>query len=213
MSKNNHIAEIVSCETFTERLTTELHKIDLAYNKEWLFSLYNFYKKLIEWNKTHNLTRITLFEDFLFKHLLDSLLLLKTPLDFKNHSFADVGSGAGFPGIPLSIFLQDTKITLIEKLTKKTSFLHFVKADLGLNNISVENKDVSLVDKKYDFISLRAVNVERDFLNSLKKNLSPKGSIILYLSEEQENPNINLSADTYHFSLSDFSRKITVYSY
>ncbi len=95
-----------------------------------------YLKELQRWNKVHNLTSITDEEGIVRRHFLDSLSLVKCFQDLKvewrKKKIADAGSGAGFPGVPLKIYLKDFDLYLIEAVAKKCSFLEYLKAKLGL---------------------------------------------------------------------------------
>lgn len=90
--------------------------------------------ELVEWNGRFNLTAITEPADIVDKHLLDSLAVLP---HLRGLRLADIGSGAGFPGLPLAIANPGRRYTLIESTGKKAGFLHHVVAKLALNNVEV----------------------------------------------------------------------------
>ena len=94
-----------------------------------------FYELLVEWNKVMNLTGITEYEEVNEKHFVDSLSIVKA-LDMKSvKSVIDVGTGAGFPGIPLKIAFPHLKVVLLDSLNKRIYFLNTVIAELGLTDI------------------------------------------------------------------------------
>ena len=98
----------------------------------------SLYQLVTETNKTMNLTRITSLEDFCTRHLLDSLTLV--PLLSKlgpQFSLVDIGSGAGFPALPLAIVFPDAMITAVESVLKKARFIEQSAESLGLNNVKV----------------------------------------------------------------------------
>ena len=113
---------------------------------------------LIEWNEKFNLTSITGREDIYVKHFYDSILP-SLYRDLKG-SLADVGSGAGFPGIPLKIMYPDLEVTLIEPTGKRCTFLNEVISQLSLDKITVVNmrsEDYARKNVRFDFVTARAV--------------------------------------------------------
>jgi 16S rRNA (guanine527-N7)-methyltransferase len=100
------------------------------------FQIYN--RELIAWNQRVNLTRIVEPEEITVKHFLDSLSVYQALPDLpQNFSIIDVGTGAGFPGLPLKIALPNIQLTLLEATTKKTKFLQHIVDTLQLNEVTV----------------------------------------------------------------------------
>ena len=95
------------------------------------FELY--YKLLVSWNEKMNLTAITDREEVYVKHFLDSLSFVKTNPSTENFRLIDIGTGAGFPGIPLKILYSRAHITLMDSLAKRVTFLNEVIEELSLN--------------------------------------------------------------------------------
>jgi 16S rRNA (guanine527-N7)-methyltransferase len=140
--------------------------------KEWDISLtehqYNqflqYYDFLIEWNKVMNLTAITEFKEVVMKHFVDSLSLIKVQNLDDNLRIIDIGTGAGFPGIPLKIAFPNLDIVLLDSLNKRVTFLNEVIERLNLKNIKVIHgraedygKDIAYREK-FDICVSRAVS-------------------------------------------------------
>ncbi len=124
---------------------------------------YRFYELLIEYNKDMNLTAITEYDEVVKKHFVDSLAIQNIIDLLEIQTLVDVGTGAGFPGIPLKIVYPHLKVTLLDALNKRVKFLDIVIKELGLKNISAEHgraEDFAKNKKyreKYDLCVSRAV--------------------------------------------------------
>lgn len=123
----------------------------------------DYYQILIEWNKTMNLTAITEFDDVVVKHFLDSLCLVQVVTDLSDQKIMDLGTGAGFPGIPIKIVYPELNFVLVDSVNKKLNFLNYVIERLGLDNIRTVHgraEDLSRLPEfrqKFDFCVSRAV--------------------------------------------------------
>lgn len=121
-----------------------------------------YYEMLVETNKVMNLTAITEPEEVAVKHMIDSLLAFDKKY-FPGKLLADVGTGAGFPGVPLKIYCPELKVVLIDSLAKRLKFLNSVIEELGLKNIEcvhLRAEDAGHSAKhreKYDIVTARAV--------------------------------------------------------
>lgn len=108
---------------------------DFHFSVEQLEQFFAYMNLLIEWNKKMNLTAIVEPNEIILKHFIDSITILKE-ID-NNSKIIDVGTGAGFPGVPLSIMNPTLKITLADSLNKRLIFLQEVVNQLGLKNIEI----------------------------------------------------------------------------
>ena len=136
-------------------------------NAEQQLQFQRLYELIIKANQTLNLTRITEPLDFWEKHLWDSLRgimpLLKDEVEPSAFKIVDIGSGAGFPGIPAAIALPDSQVTLLDSTRKKIAFLDSLIAELGIGNVNTVTGRAEVVGKEsqhrqaYDVALIRAV--------------------------------------------------------
>ena len=152
-------------QVFVDKMTEGPRELRITLSEQQLEQFYRYYELLVEWNKVMNLTGITELEEVVSKHFIDSLALVKAvPLqDGRKVSAIDVGTGAGFPGIPLKIAFPQLKITLLDSLNKRVNFLNEVIQTLGLKEVTaVHGRAEDLAKQKeyrenYDFCVSRAV--------------------------------------------------------
>lgn len=122
---------------FVDKMADGLDELGIPLTEHQISQFYLYYQKLIEWNKVMNLTAITEMGDVVTKHFLDSLSLVKAVenLGTEEKRMIDVGTGAGFPGIPLKIAYPKLSITLLDSLNKRVKFLDEIITQLGLEKI------------------------------------------------------------------------------
>lgn len=163
-------------EIFSEELEIKAKQIEIELTKEQIEKYYNYMNLLLEWNEKINLTAIIEPREIILKHFVDSLTIAKYIKD--DEKLIDVGTGAGFPGIPLSIVKENTNIVLLDSLNKRINFLEEVKENLKLENITTIHGRAEEFGKnknereKYDIAMSRAVaslNILLEYLLPLVK--------------------------------------------
>lgn len=150
-----------------ELLKREVEKIDIQLDNKQLEQFLIYYELLVEWNRVMNLTAITEYKEVVQKHFVDSLSIIKAVdierLQSESKSVIDIGTGAGFPGIPIKIAFPKLEITLLDSLNKRIRFLNTVIEKLELENIETIHgraEDYAKQDKyreQYDVCVSRAV--------------------------------------------------------
>lgn len=124
-----------------------------------------YYELLVEWNKVMNLTGITEFDEVMQKHFVDSVAAAKYAEMEKVNSLIDVGTGAGFPGIPLKIVYPHIQVTLLDSLNKRIKFLEEVVDNLGLTGIETVHGRAEDAAKKAEYREQFDLSVSRAVAN------------------------------------------------
>lgn len=136
-------------------------EIEIVFTEEQIEKFYKYMNLLIEWNEKINLTSIIKPEEIILKHFIDSLTILK--YIGENKTFLDIGTGAGFPGIPIKIMHEDVNVTLLDSLNKRIRFLDIVIKELKLEKIEAVHSRIEDYGKNkkyregYDIVTSRAV--------------------------------------------------------
>jgi len=155
----------------TESIREELHRgissLSLNFSEEQLVSLLAYIELLKKWNSAYNLLGANETADLVSRHILDSLSI--NP-HIEGNLIADIGAGAGLPGIPLAILNPDKRFVLIDSNGKKTRFMFQAKIQLGLGNITIENCRIEHYQSKQqiDMVMCRAFSTLTDALAMLQ---------------------------------------------
>lgn len=151
-----------------------------------------YLQELKKWNRAYNLTSIKDEREIIIKHFIDSLFYLSF-IPQKPAEIADVGSGAGFPGIPLAIVNFQLTVTLIEPSWKKVAFLKNLKIKLKLNNIEILQTKAEDIHRKFDIVVSRALWSIKDFVENCKHLIKEDGFFLVSKSKKFEEELKNLS--------------------
>ncbi len=168
------------------------HQLTLNESKQCkLLRLINLLEK---WNKIYNLTAIRDKQEMVTRHLLDSLSALTFIKD--QHTIADLGSGGGFPGIPLAICEPEKKFTLIDSNSKKTRFLAHAKIVLSLNNVEILNCRIEQIEQipLFDCLISRAFASPENTISRASHLIKSEGLLILMMGHANRGKIENLNS-------------------
>jgi 16S rRNA (guanine527-N7)-methyltransferase len=156
-----------------------LEQLDIPFTASQIRAFLVYLDELKKWNRAYNLTGLQSDADIVIKHFLDSLLFLKVlPGDVR--SVADIGSGAGFPGIPMKIMQPGLDVVLVEPAQKKALFLQHMQRTLRLERIEVVNKRIEDVHgTTVDVAVTRALFRIPEFVAKAERILKENGMLVL----------------------------------
>ncbi|MBI5634799.1 MAG: 16S rRNA (guanine(527)-N(7))-methyltransferase RsmG [Nitrospirae bacterium] len=160
-------------------LRNGLKILDIPFTEDQIKQFLIYLAELKKWNSAYNLTALKTDADIVIKHFLDSLLFLKV-LPPQVKSIADIGSGAGFPGLPLKIMRPDIAVVLIEPVQKKALFLEHMQRMLNMTDTKIMNIRLEDIrDLLVDAAVTRALFSVGDFIGKAERILEEKGVLIL----------------------------------
>ena len=170
-----------------EFTSSSVRELGLTIGDSQLEQFMRYLSHLMNWNKTINLTAIIDPKEIIIKHFVDSLAALVATSFPKNGVVLDVGSGGGFPGLPLKIVRSDMRLVLIEPVRKKCSFLNSVIGLLKLQDVSTFDGTIEQYAKQpirqvIDMVVVRALKFE-EIKKHISALLTSKGKIVLYRTE------------------------------
>jgi 16S rRNA (guanine527-N7)-methyltransferase len=177
-----------------EFMISSAQELGLTISERHAEQFVRYLTHLIAWNKTINLTAIIDSKEIIIKHFVDSLTALVSTSFRQDSIVLDVGSGGGFPGIPLKIVRSDIQLTLVEPVQKKCSFLNSVIGLLQLRGVStfagtIEQYAKQALTQSIDAVVLRALKFD-DIQKYIPALLTEKGKVVLYRTSVIENKEI-----------------------
>ena len=174
----------------TEQFEADLKELGITLTPEQIQKFIRYYEMLTEWNEVMNLTAITDYDEVMKKHFIDSLSLVKAYDLSGDISVIDIGTGAGFPGLPLKITFPNLKITLLDSLQKRVKFLNAVIEELSLTDIDTihgraeDYAKPNLLREKFDLCVSRAVTNMTTLSEFCLPFVKVGGMFISYKSEK-----------------------------
>lgn len=192
-----------------ELLIKGFQELSLSYSDSQVAAFMTYLGELKKWSRAYNLTALKTDEDIIIKHFLDSLLYLKA-IPEGRMSIMDVGSGAGFPGIPISIMRPENEIYLIEPSSKKASFLTHITGMLRVENVEIVGKRVEdLESMDVDIAVTRALFDILDFCKKVSPVLYRGGNIILSKGPRIQEELKGIDKETLDFKILDIPLPLT----
>ena len=191
-------------EQLGQQLSEGLTALDLAPDPSQQAKLLDLVSLLVKWNRVYNLTAVRDPSDMIARHLLDSLVLapflldthklpsedhtVDTELDTHKYDVIDIGTGAGFPVLPLAIVRPDLNFLSIESNGKKTRFQQQAIQNVGVQNVCVINERAEQVEATAAFVTSRAFTAPAEFLWVSKRFCAPGGRVVVMLGQAELMP-------------------------
>jgi 16S rRNA (guanine527-N7)-methyltransferase len=180
----NNTTHMVLTDTYIRRV---LEPYGVVSSPEICEAVRKYCALLVQWNQKISLTAVRDPEQILRFHFGESLFAAAA-VPIRGGRLADVGSGAGFPGLPLRIAIKNLAVTLIESNAKKATFLSEVIRELHLDHCDVFRGRMDSYEAdngaRFDFIAARALGQHDAMLRWARRKLSPSGRVVLWLGEE-----------------------------
>jgi 16S rRNA (guanine527-N7)-methyltransferase len=204
----------VSCETLSKILLGSKIFTDKKLSQIFSVKAVNFWNDFINWNSVHNLTKITSYHDAAHLHFLDSLFPVLFPNAFSNcKNILDLGTGGGFPGIPLSFYFNDINFHLLDKSRKKISFLRYVSSKNNYSNVHPVYCNFFNFSINLDMIISRAVRIDAPLISHCRNLLNRNGWLVVFRSKD-DFPDIDISPSySVNYTILNKNRSIHFYQF
>lgn len=204
----------VSCETLSRTL------LDIGFFQSSLSSVYfsrnmlSYWDEFSRWNNVHNLSTIKDINEATDLHFIDSLYPVFFSKAFSNaRNVLDLGTGGGFPGIPLSLYYRDINFHLLDKSRKKISFLRYASSKLNLNNVFPINADFFDNQALFDVIISRAVRIDPEIFLKIRESISKDGWLVIFRTKD-DLPSIDFQpTHTVDYTIRNKKRSIFFYQF
>ena len=175
----------VSCETLSKILIEKGFYSNIKLSLSFSETILSYWKEFIRWNNIHNLSTINNINDAFYLHFLDSLFPTLFSEAFLNaKKVLDLGTGGGFPGIPLSLYYPDIDFHLMDKSRKKISFLKYASSKLKLQNVHPIYGDFFNSDNVFDVIVSRAVRIDNKIFSHISKCITKNGWLAVFRTKD-----------------------------
>ena len=166
-------------------LTDGILSLDLEPTAPRLEALETYLSEIELWNRRIDLVKAS-GDQLVTKHVLDSLAGVEIITSLPHSTIADIGSGAGFPGIPLALFLEDAHFSLVERSSKRASFLRNVVALLGLRDrVEVVERELESIADEFSVVTFRAFRELAEFARLLFRAAGPEGALVAYKGKRE----------------------------
>jgi 16S rRNA (guanine527-N7)-methyltransferase len=169
-----------------EQISDALSPFEIRPSGDQCIMIREYLKILLKWNQSISLTSIIDPAEIITRHFAESMYA-SILMPMEDRFLADLGTGAGFPGLAIRIVSPKLRLVLIESNRKKCAFLSEVVRTLGLVNVEIlpmRYEDIRTNDRIYDYVTARAVGGFRELLRWAKRSLLPRGHVILWLGGE-----------------------------
>ena len=204
----------VSCETLSSLLLEYRFFSNTESSLSFSKDLVSYWNEFLNWNKTHNLSRITHPEEVLHLHFADSLFPVKFSDPFiKAKNVLDLGTGGGFHGIHLSLYFPSIDFPLMDLSRKKISFLKYVSSKLNFSNVFPVHNDFFKSDHSFDIIISRAVRIDSKIFSHASKCINKGGWLVVFRTKD-DLPLLNSSPDyKVDYTILNKNRSILFYQF